>query len=77
MIEKETSFGDRTVAWHLDFNKNTVQRRSASALSASGPASKLCHLSQRPRTNAPSRRFNHRLPCSGTDRCRVWSGRDA
>ena len=26
MIEKEPSFGDRTVAWLLGFNKNTVQR---------------------------------------------------
>lgn len=26
MIEKELSFGYRTVAWRLGFNKNTVQR---------------------------------------------------
>ncbi|MCB1311441.1 MAG: hypothetical protein KDK29_05930 [Sedimentitalea sp.] len=26
MIEKEPSFGYRTVAWLLGFNKNTVQR---------------------------------------------------
>ena len=66
MIEKEPSFGYRTVAWLLGFNKNTVQRifqikgwqvRNASARSACGPGSRPCPRSPRPRTNVGRRTF--------------------
>ncbi|MBN9675067.1 hypothetical protein [Salipiger bermudensis] len=57
MIEEEPSFGHRTVAWLLGFNKNTVQRifqikgwRFASVPWACGPASRRFRLSQLHRT---------------------------
>jgi putative transposase len=72
MIEENPSFGYRTVAHLLDFNKNTVQR-----------IFQLMHwqvkkrpVGFRPRVQAmPSRAAapNERW---STDPCRVWSGRD-
>ncbi|MFC4276479.1 hypothetical protein [Achromobacter aloeverae] len=71
MIEESPSFGYRTVAYLLGFNKNTVQRYSSSraGTSKSGPlASGLafgpCHRWRRRRTNG------------STDLCRIWAGRD-
>lgn len=73
MIEEHPSFGYRTVAYLLKFNKNTVQR-----------IFQLMHwqvrkrpVGFRPRVRAlPSvaRAPNERW---ATDLCRVWSGRDA
>ncbi len=78
MIEKEPSFGYRTVAWLLDFNKNTVQR----IFQIKGWQVRKRPIGMRPRIEAvpsvaPSRRCKHRLSGDGpTDLCRVWSGRD-
>lgn len=61
MIEEHPSFGYRTVAYLLKFNKNTVQR-----------IFQLMHWRVRALpsvANVPNERW-------ATDLCRVWSGRD-
>ncbi len=84
MIEKEPSFGYRTVAWLLGFNKNTVQRvRHLSRTSGvrcltpdQGLAGSQASIGMRPRigavpsvATAPDERWS-------ADLCRVWAGRD-
>lgn len=72
MIEKEPSFGYRTVAWLLGFNKNTVQR----VFQIKGWQVRKRPIGMRPRieavpsaATAPNERWS-------TDMCRVWAGRD-
>lgn len=72
LIEAEPSFGYRTVASLLGFNKNTVQR----IFQIQGWQVKKRPVGHRPRVEAlpsraeaPNRRWS-------TDLCRVWAGRD-
>lgn len=72
MIEKEPSFGYRTVAWLPGFNKNTVQR----IFQIKGWQVRKRPIGMRPRIEAvpsvatvPNERWS-------TDLCRVWAGRD-
>lgn len=72
MIEQEPSFGYRTVAWLLGFNKNTVQR----IFQIKGWQVRKRPIGMRPRIEvvpsvaaAPNARWS-------TDLCRVWAGRD-
>lgn len=72
MIEQEPSFGYRTVAHLLGFNKNTVQR----VFQLKGWQVKKRPVGFRPRIKAlpsisskPDERWS-------TDLCRVWGGRD-
>ena len=72
MIEQEPSFGYRTVASLLGFNKNTVQR----VFQIRGWQVKKRPIGFRPRVQAmpsvataPDKRW-------ATDLCRVWTGRD-
>ena len=72
MIEQEPSFGYRTVAGLLNFNKNTVQR----IFQIRGWQVKKRPVGFRPRVQAlpsvagsPDQRWS-------TDLCRVWAGRD-
>ena len=72
MIEENPSFGYRTVAHLLDFNKNTVQR----IFQLRGWQVRKRPIGFRPRVQAlpsvataPNERW-------ATDLCRVWAGRD-
>ena len=72
MIEQDPSFGYRTVAGLLNFNKNTVQR----IFQIRGWQVKQRAIGFRPRVQAmpsvaqaPDERWS-------TDLCRVWTGRD-
>lgn len=72
MIEKEPSFGYRTVAWLLGSDKNTVQR----IFRIKGWQVRKRPVGMRPRIEAvpsiaaaPNERWS-------TDMCRVWAGRD-
>ena len=72
MIEAEPSFGYRTVASLLQFNKNTVQR----IFQLKGWQVRKRAIGHRPRIEAlpsvattPNERW-------ATDLCRVWAGRD-
>ena len=72
MIEKEASFGYRTVAWLLGFNKNTVQR----IFQIKGWQVRKRAVGMRPRieavpsvATAPNERWS-------TDLARVWTGKD-
>jgi putative transposase len=72
LIEEHPSFGYRTVAHLLDFNKNTVQR----IFQLKGWQVRKRPIGFRPRVQAvpsvaamPNERW-------ATDLCRVWSGRD-
>ena len=72
MIESEPSFGYRTVAWLLGFNKNTVQR----ILQLKGWQVRKRPVGARPRiealpsvAQAPNERWS-------TDMARVWAGTD-
>ena len=72
MIEKEPSFGYRTVAWLLGFNKNTVQH----IFQIKGWQVRKRQIGMRPRieavpsvATAPNERWS-------TGLCRVWAGRD-
>jgi putative transposase len=72
MIEEWPSFGYRTVAHLLGFNKNTVQR----VFQLMGWQVRKRPIGFRPRIQAlPSvaSKPNERWP---TDLCRVWAGRD-
>ena len=69
MIEKEPSFGYRTVAWLLGFNKNTVQR----IFQIKGWQVRKRPVGMRPRIEAvpwlPPRRTNAGRPtCAGSGR---------
>jgi len=72
MIEEQPSFGYRTVAWLLGFNKNTVQR----IFQLKGWQVRKRATGMRPRIQAlpsvakePNERWS-------TDLCRVWAGKD-
>lgn len=72
LIEKEPSFGYRTVAALLGFNRNTVQR----IFRIQGWQVRKRPIGMRPRieavpsvAGAPNERWS-------TDMCRVWAGRD-
>ena len=72
MIEDSPSFGYRTVAYLLGFNKNTVQR----VFQLMGRQVRKRPIGFRPRiqampsvATAPNQRWS-------TDPCRVWAGRD-
>ena len=72
LIEKEPSFGYRTVAWLLGFNKNTVQR----IFQIKGWQVRKRPIGRRPRIEAlpsvasrPDERWS-------TDLARLWAGRD-
>lgn len=72
MIEESPSFGYRTAAHLLGFNKNTVQR----IFRLKGWQVKKRAIGFRPRfealpsvSTAPNERWS-------TDRCRIWAGRD-
>lgn len=72
MIEENPSFGYRTVAWLLGFNKNTVQR----IFQLKGWQVRKRPVGFRPRIQAlpsvaarPDERW-------ATDMCRVWCGKD-
>ncbi len=72
MIEENPSFGYRTVAHLLGFNKNTVQR----IFQLKGWQVKKRPIGFRPRVQAlpsvaqaPNERW-------ATDLCRIWAGRD-
>jgi putative transposase len=72
LIEDEPSFGYRTVAWLLGFNKNTVQR----VFQLKGWQVRKRPVGARPRIEAlpsvaesPNERWS-------TDLCRVWAGKD-
>ena len=72
MIEAEPSFGYRTVAWLLGFNKNTVQR----IFQLKGWQVRKRAVGMRPRiqavpsvATAPNERWS-------TDLARVWTGKD-
>ena len=72
MIEKEPSFGYRTVAWLLGVNKNTVQR----IFQIKGLQVRKRAVGMRPRIEAvpsvaaaPNERWS-------TDLARVWTGKD-
>lgn len=72
MIEENPSFGYRTVAWLLGFNKNTVQR----IFQIKGWQVRKRPIGHRPRVEAlksiaqaPNERWS-------TDLCRVWAGKD-
>ncbi|WP_197703865.1 DDE-type integrase/transposase/recombinase [Cohaesibacter sp. ES.047] len=72
MVEKEPSFGYRTVAWLLGFNKNTVQR----IFQIKGWHVRKRAVGMRPRieavpsvATAPNERWS-------TDLARVWTGKD-
>ena len=72
MIGQEPSFGCRTVAWLLGFNKNTVQR----VFQLKGWQVRKRPVGMRPRIEAvPSvaRAPNERW---STGMCRIWAGRD-
>lgn len=72
MIEENPSFGYRTVAWLLGFNKNTVQR----VFQIKGWQVRKRAIGMRPRieavpsvATAPNERWS-------TDLARVWTGKD-
>jgi putative transposase len=72
MIEQNPSFGYRTVAYLLEFNKNTVQR----IFQHKGWQVRKRPVGMRPRVeDLPSvaEKPNERW---ATDMCRIWSGRD-
>ena len=72
LIEEEPSFGYRTVAWLLGFNKNTVQRifRLKGWQVRKRPAGARPRIEALPSAaEAPNERWS-------TDLCRVWTGQD-
>ncbi len=72
MIEKELSFGYRTVAWLLGFNKNTVQR----IFQIKGWQVRKRPIGMLPRLEAVPSVANALNERWSTDLCRVWAGRD-
>jgi putative transposase len=72
MIEAEPSFGYRTVANLLRFNKNTVQR----IFQLKGWQVKKRPVGQRPRVEALPSKADAPNQRWATDLCRVWAGRD-
>ena len=72
MIEANPSFGYRTVAWLLGFNKNTVQR----VFQIKGWQVRKRAIGMRPRIEAVPSVATAPNECWSTDLCRVWAGRD-
>lgn len=72
LIEKEPSFGYRTVAWLLGFNKNTVQR----IFQLKGWQVKKRPVGARPRIEALPSVADKPDARWATDLARVWAGRD-
>lgn len=72
MIEEEPSFGYRTVAGLLGFNKNTVQR----VFQIKGWQVKKRPVGNRPRIEALPSRAEAPNQRWSTDLCRIWAGRD-
>lgn len=72
MIEEEPSFGYRTVAGLLGFNKNTVQR----IFQIQGWQVKKRALGHRPRVEGKKSKAEGPNQRWATDLCRVWAGRD-
>ena len=72
MIEHEPSYGYRTVAHLLGFNKNTVQR----VFQLKGWQVKKRPVGFRPRVEAKPSRAERPNARWATDLCRVWTGRD-
>jgi putative transposase len=72
LIEKEPSFGYRTVANLLLMNKNRVQRM----FQLKGWQVKRRALGHRPRVQALPSVARHPKERWATDLCRVWGGRD-
>ncbi|PTR08302.1 DDE-type integrase/transposase/recombinase [Cereibacter azotoformans] len=72
LIEKEPSFGCRTVAWLLGFNKNTVQR----VFQIKGWQVRKRLVGMRPRIEAVPSVATAPNERRSTDMCRVWAGRD-
>lgn len=72
MIEAEPSFGYRTVASLLQFNKNTVQR----IFQLKGWQVRKRPVGFRPRVQALPSVAQHPNERWATDMCRVWAGRD-
>jgi len=72
MIEESLSFGYRTVAWLLGFNKNTVQRifQLKGWQVRKRPIGFMPRIPSLPSVaTAPNERWS-------TDLCRIWAGRD-
>ncbi|MEZ5462051.1 IS3 family transposase [Dokdonella sp.] len=72
LIEKEPSFGYRTVAGLLDMNKNTVQR----IFQLKGWQVRKRAVGSRPRIEAKKSVAERPDQRWSTDLCRVWGGRD-
>ncbi len=72
MIDKDPSFGYRTVAGLLKFNKNTVQ----SIVQIRGWQVKQRPIGLRPRVEAMQSMEQATDERWATDLCRVWTGRD-
>lgn len=72
LIEKEPSFGYRTVAALLGFNKNTVQR----LLQIKGWQMKKRPIGHRLRIEALPSKAQAPNQRWATDLCRIWAGRD-
>lgn len=72
LIEKEPSFGYRTVAWLLGFNKNTVQR----IFQIKGWQVRKRPIGKRPRIEALSSVASRPDERWSTDLARLWAGRD-
>jgi putative transposase len=72
LIEREPSFGYRTVAHLLDMNKNTVQR----LFQLHGWQVRKRAVGQRPRIEAKVSATQRPDERWATDLCRVWGGRD-
>ncbi|MDZ4078432.1 MULTISPECIES: hypothetical protein [Hydrocarboniphaga] len=72
LIEEEPSFGYRTVAALLGFNKNTVQR----LFQIKGWQVKKRPVGHRPRIEALPSKAQAPNQRWATDLCRVWAGRD-
>jgi putative transposase len=72
LIEKEPSFGYRTVAGLLHFNKNTVQR----IFQLRGWQVRKRPVGLRPRVQVLPSVAEHPNERWATDLCRIWTGRD-
>ena len=72
MIEENPSFGYRTVAHLLDFNKNTVQR----IFQIKGWQVRKRAIGFRPRIEARASVAGKPNERWATDLCRIWTGRD-
>jgi putative transposase len=72
MIEENPSFGYRTVAYLLGFNKNTVQR----IFQLRGWQVRKRPVGFRPRIEASISEADRPNERWATDLCRVWAGRD-